>query len=120
MDDDDADADADADPNDEDIFGGADDNHFEGTDHVKRKGRGPARAPKKKHLVDKNLDEEASLNNRTKLYQDVYDSFMSEKEPLSTSTDVDPSTNVEEICTSLLTEDKEITLVKLGKANMVS
>ncbi len=115
------DADPDADPDAEDIFGGTDDNHFEGTDRGKKKGRGPGKAPKKKPLVDENLDEEASMNNRTKLYKAVYDSFMSEKEPLTTSTDVDQTfQTVEEICTSLLTEEKELTLVKLGKANMVS
>ncbi len=45
----------------------------------------------------------------------------SEKEQLTTSTDVDQTVEtVEEICTSLLTEEKELALVKLGKANMVS
>ena len=112
MDDGDNDADADADPDDEDIFGGADDNQ--------RKVRGLARAPKMKQLVDENLDEEASLNNRSKLYKAVYDSFI-KLGPISTSIDVDQTdASVEEICTSLLTEEKEITLVKLGKANMVS
>jgi HPt (histidine-containing phosphotransfer) domain-containing protein len=66
-----------------------------------------------------------SINQKTKLYKKVYDSFMeestSEKEQLTTSTDVDQTVEtVEEICTSLLTEEKELALVKLGKANMVS
>jgi hypothetical protein len=120
-DDNDADPDADADANAEDIFGGANDNHFEGTDHGKKKRRGPGKGPKRTSLVDEKLDKEASTNSKTRLYEAVYDSFMSEKEPLTTSTDVDQTVEtVEEICTSLLTEEKELTLVKLGKANMVS
>ena len=116
-DDDDADADADADA-DEDIFGGADDYD---SDHVTKK----VKAAKRRYFADDNLDKVASINQKTKLYKKVYDSFMeestSEKEQLTTSTDVDQTVEtVEEICTSLLTEEKELALVKLGKANMVS
>jgi hypothetical protein len=73
-------------------------------------------------LVDANLANKASKSKRgTSQYKEVYDGYIKEstsgKEPLTT---IGNDHTVEEICTSLLTDEKEHTLAKLTKPNMVS
>ena len=67
------------------------------------------------------MDKKRKSKAGTWLYEVVYDGYIKEstsgKEPLTT---IGNDHTVEEICTSLLTDEKEHTLAKLTKPNMVS